>query len=97
MIAYIRDLCLRFGQVAESFETSCPWSHVQNLCKNVKESIYLAGESHGQQRKDMYVSFRITQLYETGAAVYVYFSIRHDKYPKEKVAEVYEDIENKSR
>lgn len=45
----------------------------------------------------MFCSFRVTQLYETGAAVYVYFSIRYDKYPKEKVVEVYEDIENKSR
>jgi alkyldihydroxyacetonephosphate synthase len=60
MIAYIRDFCLKFGQVAESFETSCPWSQVQNLCKNVKESIYKAGESHGQNRKDMFVSFRVT-------------------------------------
>jgi alkyldihydroxyacetonephosphate synthase len=29
--------------------------------------------------------------------VYVYFSIRYDKYPKEKVVEIYEDIEHKSR
>lgn len=97
MIAYIRDFCLRFGQVAESFETSCPWSHVQNLCKNVREAIYKAGEAHGQNRKDMFVSFRVTQLYETGAAVYVYFSIKYDQYPKDKVVDIYEDIEHKSR
>lgn len=47
MIAYIRDFCLMYNQVAESFETSCPWSQVSNLCKNVKESIYKAGELHG--------------------------------------------------
>lgn len=47
MIAYVRDFCLWMGQVAESFETSCPWSKVSSLCKNVKESIYLAGEKHG--------------------------------------------------
>lgn len=29
MIAYIRDFCLLNGVVAESFETSCPWSQVQ--------------------------------------------------------------------
>jgi alkyldihydroxyacetonephosphate synthase len=45
----------------------------------------------------MFVSFRVTQLYETGAAVYVYFSIKYDNYPKEKVVEIYEDIENLSR
>jgi len=26
MIAYIRDFCLHYNIVAESFETSCPWS-----------------------------------------------------------------------
>lgn len=26
MIAYIRDFCLESNVVAESFETSCPWS-----------------------------------------------------------------------
>lgn len=37
MIAYIRDFCLEYNVVAESFETSCPWSQVSSLCKNVKE------------------------------------------------------------
>lgn len=50
MIAYIRDFCLYYNQVAESFETSCPWSQVSSLCRNVKESIYQAGEKHGQKR-----------------------------------------------
>ena len=45
----------------------------------------------------MFVSFRITQLYETGAAVYVYFSITYDTLPMEKVVDIYEDIENRSR
>lgn len=97
MIAYIRDFCLQYGQVAESFETSCPWSQVSSLCKNVKESIYQAGEKHGQKRKEMFVSFRVTQLYETGAAVYVYFSINYYNLPLGKVVDIYEDIENVSR
>ena len=45
----------------------------------------------------MFVSFRVTQLYETGAAVYVYFSITYDKIPMEKVVDIYEDIEHRSR
>lgn len=45
----------------------------------------------------MFVSFRVTQLYETGAAVYVYFSILYNKYPMDQVVDIYEDIENKSR
>jgi len=35
MIAYIRDFCLEYNVLAESFETSCPWSQVSSLCKNV--------------------------------------------------------------
>ena len=26
LIAYIRDIIMEYGAVAESFETSCPWS-----------------------------------------------------------------------
>jgi len=45
----------------------------------------------------MFVSFRVTQLYETGAAVYVYFSIPYDRFPQDKVCDVYEAIEHASR
>lgn len=44
MIAYIRDFCMLYNIVAESFETSCPWSQVQPLCTNVREAIFQAGE-----------------------------------------------------
>jgi len=63
----------------------------------VSQAIFDAGAAHGIARSDMFCSFRVTQLYETGAAVYVYFSITYDKIPKEKVCDVYEDIEHKSR
>lgn len=46
----------------------------------------------------MFVSFRVTQLYETGAAIYVYFSMPFDKVkPRENIIEMYEDVENRSR
>jgi alkyldihydroxyacetonephosphate synthase len=32
MIAYIRDFGALYNYVAESFETSCPWSNVSLLC-----------------------------------------------------------------
>ena len=97
MIAYIRDFCLLNNVVAESFETSCPWSQVAPLCKNVKQAIYDAGAIHGCPPNEMFVSFRVTQLYETGAAVYVYFSIKSDKLPADKICDIYEDVENRSR
>lgn len=98
MIAYIRDFCMNYGIVAESFETSCPWSQVQALCANVRESIFVAGEGHGFERHNIFVSFRVTQLYETGAAVYVYFALPfYDLEDKAKIVDIYEDVENKSR
>ena len=97
MIAYIRDFCLLNNVVAESFETSCPWSQVKPLCNMVSQSIFDAGARHGIAKSDMFCSFRVTQLYETGAAIYVYFSITYDKIPIEKVCDVYEDIEHRSR
>jgi alkyldihydroxyacetonephosphate synthase len=45
----------------------------------------------------MWCSFRITQLYETGAAVYVYFTIKYDSLPMDKVSDIYEEIEAASR
>ena len=47
MIAYIRDIIMEFGAVAESFETSCPWSKVSSLCKNVKQGILDAMALYG--------------------------------------------------
>lgn len=36
MIAYMRDFVILNNVIAESFETSCPWSQVAPLCKNVR-------------------------------------------------------------
>lgn len=96
MVAYVRDFCMENGVVAESFETSCPWTNVSALCKNVKQAMYDAGAVHGLQPKDLWCSFRITQLYETGAAVYVYFSLPINIFG-DKVVDIYEDIEHRTR
>jgi len=46
----------------------------------------------------MFVSFRITQLYDTGAAVYVYFTMNYDNLePGVNPVDAYEDIEHRSR
>ena len=39
MIAYIRDFAFQYYFMAESFETSVPWSNVLELCTKVKERI----------------------------------------------------------
>jgi len=38
-IAYIRDFAAERCYIAESFETSCPWSKVNSLIANVKERL----------------------------------------------------------
>jgi alkyldihydroxyacetonephosphate synthase len=46
---------------------------------------------------DMFASFRVTQLYETGAAVYVYFSVNYKSLELDVVCDIYEDIEHETR
>lgn len=72
VIAYLRDYGLNFYFMAESFETSAPWGQVLPLCENVKKRIYDAAKRRGVPGKP-WVSARVTQTYDTGAAVYFYF------------------------
>jgi len=64
VIAYVRDLGQNFNFIAESFETSCPWNQVVPLSKNVTKRIYDLCATHKVDDR-IFVSFRITQLYET--------------------------------
>jgi alkyldihydroxyacetonephosphate synthase len=85
--------------VGESIETACPWSKVDTLCKKVRERIYSAATARGFKAENMTTSFRITQVYETGACVYIYYTCNyaHSKVPIEKVVEVYESLEEEVR
>ena len=77
MIAYLRDFAAQYKYVAESFETSCPWSNVGLLCQNVNRRLIESCKLRGITEDNVFSSFRITQLYETGAAVYVYFGFNY--------------------
>jgi len=39
MIAYLRDFGVNFSFIAESFETTVPWSNVMMVCESVKKRI----------------------------------------------------------
>ncbi len=71
-IAYIRDFVMRHYILAESFETSVPWSGVISLSENVKRRIY---DEHRKRNLPgtSFVTCRVTQIYETGACIYFYF------------------------
>mmetsp|Transcript_15515 Transcript_15515/g.26720 ORF Transcript_15515/g.26720 Transcript_15515/m.26720 type:complete len:590 (+) Transcript_15515:111-1880(+) len=72
VIAYIRDFSLQYGYIAESFETSVPWSRALPLCLAVKKTVADAAKANGVVRPP-FVSCRVTQLYDAGVAVYFYF------------------------
>src|SRR5437867_5742501 len=45
-IAYIRDFLMNYYIIAESFETSVPWSHALALCENVDRKSTRLNSSH---------------------------------------------------
>lgn len=61
MIAYIRDFVFDYGLMAESFETSVPWSEVLNLCEKVKERVRNLVKEKGVTSMP-FVSCRVTQV-----------------------------------
>jgi alkyldihydroxyacetonephosphate synthase len=46
-IAYVRDFAAQYCYIAESFETSCPWSKVSTLCAKVRERLIKACSDRG--------------------------------------------------
>ncbi|CAD8177522.1 unnamed protein product [Paramecium pentaurelia] len=64
MIAYLRDFAMQFQFIAESFETSVGWKNVPSVCENIQRR---------NLEKEPFVSFRISQVYDSGEKIYVYF------------------------
>ncbi len=93
-IAYIRDFVMDHFILAESFETSVPWSQVRSLCENVKERCRKEHAARKLPGKP-FITCRVTQIYETGAAVYFYFGMSHEGV--EHPSEVYAEIERAAR
>ncbi|XP_076331307.1 alkyldihydroxyacetonephosphate synthase, peroxisomal-like [Tachypleus tridentatus] len=94
VIAYIRDLGLDYGVVAESFETSVPWNRVIDLCRNVKDRIKREVENHGIRLPPL-ITCRVTQTYDAGACVYFYFAFNYSGVPDP--VHCYEEIESAAR
>ncbi|HVS17932.1 MAG TPA: FAD-binding oxidoreductase [Planctomycetota bacterium] len=93
-IAYIRDFVMDHFILAESFETSVPWSQVRSLCEGVKERVRKEHQARRLPGKP-FVTCRVTQIYETGACIYFYFGMYHDGV--EHPSEVYGEIERAAR
>ncbi|HEX5067228.1 MAG TPA: FAD-binding oxidoreductase [Myxococcota bacterium] len=88
-IAYIRDFMLEHWIIAESFETSVPWSEAQALCANVKQRLWQEHEKRGLPGKP-FISVRVTQLYGAGVCLYFYFAFHYKgvEHPSEVFAEL---------
>ncbi|CAL8122885.1 unnamed protein product [Orchesella dallaii] len=93
VIAYIRDIALDYYIVAESFETSVPWSHTYNLCENVK--LRVANECKERGIKHHFITCRVTQTYDVGACVYFYFAFNYRG--MSDPVHVFEEIESIAR
>ncbi len=70
-IAYIRDLTFEHYAIAESFETSVPWSGAMDLYERVQARVI---KEHAQRRLPgrPFFTGRITQVYPSGVAMYFY-------------------------
>ncbi|MDO8493825.1 MAG: FAD-binding oxidoreductase [Deltaproteobacteria bacterium] len=93
-IAYIRDFVMKHYVIAESFETSVPWSQALSLCENVKRRLHEEC-SRRQIPGKPFVTCRLTQIYETGVCIYFYFGFRHKGI--ENPSQVYGEIEEMAR
>jgi alkyldihydroxyacetonephosphate synthase len=93
-IAYIRDFVMDHYLLAESFETSVPWSQALELCEKVKGRVreeYAARNLPGVP----FISCRITQLYDTGVCVYFYFAYYYKGV--DRPSEVFAELEHAAR
>ncbi|MCP3065071.1 FAD-binding oxidoreductase [Myxococcus sp. K38C18041901] len=70
-IAYIRDLTFEHWAIAESFETSVPWSRALELYERVQRRVE---KEHALLKLPGKVFFtgRLTQVYQTGVVIYFY-------------------------
>ena len=97
LIAYTRDLAMNHHTLGESFELSCQWTLVSDLCKRVKARLYDEAQKQGFGKDRVWISFRVTQIYETGAAVYVYLTLYHKGMDRSKLIDQYEAVEDAAR
>lgn len=69
------------------------------MCKNVEKRIRDEAKREGFAPEHLWISFRVTQLYETGAAIYVYLCLNYRTMGKsyDDLVETYERIEDAAR
>jgi len=94
VIAYLRDFGLQHQFIAESFETSVPWDKVDIVIRETKAQVLADCKAAGIAHEPM-ISARVTQTYDSGAAVYFYLGMSW-KGLNDPVA-TYSQIEDRAR
>lgn len=93
-IAYIRDFTMNQFLLAESFETSVPWSQALSLCRNVKVRLLEEHQKRGLPGKP-FITCRVTQVYDSGVCIYFYFGYSYKGV--DNPSKVYSEMEKAAR
>lgn len=75
-IAYIRDLLADYYIVGETYETTVPWSKIDDVVSAVERTVLEQHKAYGFPGKP-YASPRITQMYPTGVCIYFTHGFYH--------------------
>ncbi|KAH9147929.1 hypothetical protein AeRB84_008558 [Aphanomyces euteiches] len=75
VIAYIRDFVMNYYFLCDSFETAVPWNNVTAFIANIRQEIETGVARNPVVQVKPIVMCRVTQVYETGACVYVYYGV----------------------
>ncbi|KAG3064866.1 hypothetical protein JG687_00004244 [Phytophthora cactorum] len=76
IIAYLRDFALDYYFMSESFETSVPWTNARQLITDIKLAINSVAAKRDVKIPPL-IACRISQVYDTGVCVYVYYGINY--------------------
>lgn len=93
-IAYIRDFFNQFHVLGETFETTVPWDRILPLTSAVREELVKQCEANKVEGTP-YLSFRVTQTYQTG--VCVYFTMGFSGKGLDNPTRTYHEIEERIR
>ncbi|KAG6965624.1 hypothetical protein JG688_00007113 [Phytophthora aleatoria] len=76
IIAYLRDFALDYYFMSESFEASVPWTNARQLITDIKLAINSVAAKRDVKIPPL-IACRISQVYDTGVCVYVYYGINY--------------------
>lgn len=91
IIAYLRDFAMDYYFLSESFETAVPWTNITQVCSDVRLAISAAA-AEKKVRVPPLVACRISQVYDVGACVYVYYGVNY--YGVDEPLELFKAIEH---